>query len=86
MRGTRLGDRIEFNLEQENSIDRWWAFHGESLKQTIEQYKLWLSSELRKAQIENARLKEERDFLVRELLKLRKAFARIEEIQGEIRR
>jgi len=78
----RLGDRIDLNLKHESAIDQWWASHGNALKITLDQYKIWVSGELRKTQVQLARVTEERDILARELLKLRKTIAQIKETLG----
>ena len=75
----RLGDRIEFGIGQENAIDRWWASHGKSLKETIERYKIWLSDELRRTQIQMARVTEERDILIKQVVALRQTLGQIKE-------
>jgi len=78
----RLGDRIEFGIEQEDAIDRWWASHGKSIKETFEKYKIWVSTELRRTQIQLQQVTEERDTLIKQVLALRHTLGQIREVIG----
>ena len=75
----RLGDRIEFGLEQENIIDQWWASHAKSIREAVEQYKIWASTELRRTQIRLQQVTEERDLLLKQVIALRQTLGRIKE-------
>lgn len=86
MDSKNLTDRINLQLKQEDAIDQWWNSHGKALRETLDQYKTWVSGELRKTQIQLARVTEERDLLAREILKVRKMIAQIKETLGEIRK
>ena len=82
MEPRNLTEKINFQLKQEDAIDHWWATHGKALRETLDQYKAWCSIELRKTQQQLARVVEERDLLMRELLKLKKAIAQFKQTVG----
>jgi hypothetical protein len=79
----RAKERIEINVEQEDTIDAWWAEHSKSLRARIDEYKLWLSGELRHAHVQIVRLTEERDLAIKELVRTRRAIAQFRETLGE---
>jgi hypothetical protein len=75
-------DRINIHLDQETEIERWWDKHKEALRQILEQYKAEVMTSLRKAHVQNIRLTEENDALIKEVLKLKNAIARAREALG----
>ncbi len=83
MESKNLTDRIDQALQREEAIDRWWELHKKMLREVLEKQKLGDAAELRRMQIQLARVTEERDLLLRKLLEARQMIDRIREMTKE---
>ncbi len=72
-------DRVNASIEREGGVDQWWAAHKKALHEMIEGYKTWVSVELRRTQVQLARVTEERDIAIKEVIKLRATLRKIKE-------
>jgi hypothetical protein len=80
MDARNLTEKINFQLKQEDAVEHWWNTHGKALRETLDQYKVWCSIELRKTQQQLARVTEERDLMVKEVLKSRNMLAQMRDL------
>ena len=85
MAADRLADRVQEVIEREEAIDHWWASHKKALREMLERYKLSIAVDLRRTQIQLERTTEERDLLLKKLLKANETIARMKEILDEAR-